>query len=83
MDKVQIELTVDEAKQLSSLLTMLTAHLSYRASKTPDGSLDEAWQFWHDISKKVSFSFGYQSWMEPTQMITNVLNVTLCIKDKH
>ena len=75
MKNITITLTNDQAKELASLLTMLTGRLQYRASKSPDGSLDDSWKFWNDISKPVSSSLGFEAWCEPdSKHLINLLS---------
>ena len=62
-DAVTILFTRQEIEELSTLVTVKTGELQYRAIEDP--TLDEAWKFWNDISRLLAGSMGFQSYMNP------------------
>ena len=54
-----ITLTRDETEKLSSLLGILNGSLQYTATKDEGGWLDEHWEFWNQIQKKIADSMGF------------------------
>lgn len=74
MKNATVTLSRDEAEKLSSLLSQLTGKLQYRAVKDNSGSLDNHWQFWRNIEKKVANSIGFEGFAYPSPEVTEVLS---------
>jgi hypothetical protein len=75
-DSIKVTLTREQAKELATLLTIKTGELQYRAVQTPDGSLDDSWAFWNDLTKNVAFSMGYEAYSNPeTDYVQDLLSL--------
>jgi hypothetical protein len=77
MNVQPIILTQSEAQLLSTLLSNLTGRLQYRAMKTSDGSLDNHWQVWSNIEKKVSNAHGFEAYSVPSEEVDAILTGTI------
>jgi hypothetical protein len=73
MEIKPIQLTKEEVRELSTLLSTLVGRIQHCAAETPDGSLDEDWKFWHGISKKVDDAHGYQAYCVPSDTVRFLL----------
>lgn len=73
MKNVTIELSREQAQELSTVITHLTGCLQYRAGLNKSGILDDDWAFWNEISKAISTSFGYEAFMDPTSDLAQSL----------
>jgi len=68
-----ISLTRDETEKLSTLLGILNGSLQYMAVKDGSGRLDEHWEFWNEIQKKIGDSMGL-SFCVPSEETSVILD---------
>lgn len=68
-----ISLTREQAQDLSTVISAMVGALQDKAARTPDGSLDASWAYWHEISKKISSSFGFEGWCSPNELTENLM----------
>lgn len=68
-----ITLTREQAQDLSTVISTMVGALHYKASQTPDGSLDASFDYWREISKQISSSFGFEGWCSPNELTENLM----------
>ncbi len=71
--KVTIELTDEQVRELSTVITHLTGNLQNKAMLNKSGIYDEDWGFWSGVSKAVSKSFGFEAYCDPTSDLAQSL----------
>lgn len=74
MKNITISLTRKQAEDLSTVISSMVGALQYKATQTPNGSLDDSWAHWHKISKEISSSFGFEGWCSPNALTENLMN---------
>ena len=73
MQNVTLELTKEQAKELSTVVTFLTGCLQLRAIQKSSQILDDDWRFWNKVSSALSESIGYSSYCDPTSDLAESL----------
>lgn len=72
MSKVVLELEREEAENLSTVLTYLTAGLQDRAVSNPTEHRDEAWAYWNGLRNKLTAAMRTH-WHVPNPLTAELL----------
>jgi hypothetical protein len=68
-----ITLSREQAQDLSTVIATMVGALQYKATQTPDGSLDASFNYWSEISQRISSSFGFAGWRVPSVLTKNLM----------
>lgn len=56
---MEIDITPEQARDLATLLSVLTGTLQYEAISNPNA--DDGWHRWHPVAEAVSRAIGFQA----------------------